>query len=643
VAQQKGLSFTVNIQPDVPSSLYTDGQRLQQVLKNLLSNAFKFTQKGGVSLTIRKADKEKRYASRTLDQAETVIAFAVEDTGIGIARDKQQLIFEAFQQADGTTSRKFGGTGLGLSISREIARLLGGEIRVESTPGRGSSFTLFLPARYAEPDAGAGGGEGGSAKRRDRGEAWTRDGAVRTGPRGAPSATFMSTAQRRAESAADAVQSRGAGTAIATSPPPDVDDEEHYDRPVPLEELPKPIGFDDDRDTIEDGDRVLLIIENDTNFSKVLLEMAREKGFKGLSALDGESGLKLAHAFGPDAITLDIDMPGMDGWAVLDRLKHHPQTRHIPVHIISGVHERQQGLKSGALAYLEKPVTREALDESFAKIAEFIDTSVKRLLVVEDDETQRNSMIELIQHEDVAITAVSSAEDALRELATGHFDCMVLDLGLQGVSGFELLETVKANPAMWELPIIIYTGKELTQAEETRLRKFAETIIVKDVKSPERLLDETALFLHRVEAKLPEQKRRMLERLHNADAVFSGKRVLIVDDDVRNIFSLTSMLEDHGMQVSFAENGRDAIAMLKERQDFDLVLMDIMMPELDGYETTRSIRDIPALKSLPIIALTAKAMKGDREKTIAAGASDYITKPVDPDQLLSLMRVWLYR
>jgi CheY-like chemotaxis protein len=643
VAQQKGLSFTVNIQPEVPSSLYTDGQRLQQVLKNLLSNAFKFTQKGGVTLTVRKADKEKRYASRTLDQAEMVIAFAVEDTGIGIAKEKQQLIFEAFQQADGTTSRKFGGTGLGLSISREIARLLGGEIRVESTPGRGSSFTLFLPARYAEPDAGAGGGEGGSAKRRDRGEAWTRDGAVRTGPRGAPSATFMSTAQRRAESAAEAAQSRGAGSAIATPPAPGAGDEDHYDRPVPLDELPKPVGFDDDRDTIEDGDRVLLIIENDTNFSKVLLEMAREKGFKGLSALDGESGLKLAHAFGPDAITLDIDMPGMDGWAVLDRLKHHPQTRHIPVHIISGVHERQQGLKSGALAYLEKPVTREALDESFAKIAEFIDTSVKRLLVVEDDETQRNSMIELIQHEDVAITAVSSAEDALRELATGHFDCMVLDLGLQGVSGFELLETVKANPAMWELPIIIYTGKELTQGEETRLRKFAETIIVKDVKSPERLLDETALFLHRVEAKLPEQKRRMLERLHNADAVFSGKRVLIVDDDVRNIFSLTSMLEDHGMQVSFAENGRDAIAMLKERQDFDLVLMDIMMPEMDGYETTRSIRDIPVLKSLPIIALTAKAMKGDREKTIAAGASDYITKPVDPDQLLSLMRVWLYR
>jgi CheY-like chemotaxis protein len=407
--------------------------------------------------------------------------------------------------------------------------------------------------------------------------------------------------------------------------------------------LPRPENFEDDRDTIDPDDRVLLIVENDENFNKILLEMAREKGFKGLSALDGEAGLELAHAFEPDAITLDIDMPGMDGWAVLDRLKHNPQTRHIPVHIITGIRERQQGLKSGALAYLEKPVTKEALDDSFAKIQQFIDASVKRLLVVEDDETQREAMIELIQHEDVEITAVESAEDALRELSTGHFDCMVLDLGLKDMNGFELLETVKANPAMWELPIIIYTGKELSQAEETKLRKFAETIIVKDVKSPERLLDETALFLHRVEAKLPEQKRRMLERLHNTDAVFAGKRVLIVDDDVRNIFSLTSMLEEHGMQVSFAENGKDAIAKLKERSDFDIVLMDIMMPEMDGYETTRAIREIPQLRSLPIIALTAKAMKGDREKTIAAGASDYITKPVDTEQLLSLMRVWLYR
>jgi CheY-like chemotaxis protein/signal transduction histidine kinase/HAMP domain-containing protein len=637
VAQQKGLSYAVDLHPDVPAAIYTDGQRLQQVLKNLLSNAFKFTESGGVTLTVRRADKGKRFASRILDKAETVVAFAVSDTGIGIPKDKQQLIFEAFQQADGTTSRRFGGTGLGLTISRQIAFLLGGEIRVESTSGRGSTFTLFLPARYVDPEA-AREGTNTTTRRRDTwpGEGGSRS-RVSSSVRQLATTPAAGSQSNAAGSDGDSWAPSGGGT--ATFP----EQEDEHDVVMSRDSLPRPEGFDDDRDGIEAGDRTLLIIENDPNFSKILLEMAREKGFKGLCALDGEAGLKLAHAFEPDAITLDIDMPGMDGWAVLDRLKHHPQTRHIPVHIITGIRERQQGLKSGALAYLEKPVTKEALDESFARIASFIDTSVKRLLVVEDDETQRQSMIELIQHEDVEITAVASAEDALRELSSGHFDCMVLDLGLKDMNGFELLETVKGNPQMRDLPIIIYTGKDLSQGEETKLRKFAETIIVKDVKSPERLLDETALFLHRVEAKLPEQKRRMLERLHNADAVFAGKRVLVVDDDVRNIFSLTSMLEDHGMQVSFAENGKDAVALLRERQDFDLVLMDVMMPEMDGYETTRAIRDMPPLKSLPIIALTAKAMKGDREKCIAAGASDYITKPVDTEQLLSLMRVWLYR
>jgi len=387
----------------------------------------------------------------------------------------------------------------------------------------------------------------------------------------------------------------------------------------------------------------VLVVENDVNFAKILLDMAREKGFRGLVALDGRAGLQLAHAFEPDAITLDIDMPGMDGWEVLDRLKHHPATRHIPVHIITGVHERQEGLKQGALAYLEKPVSKEDLESSFQRIGQFIDQQVKRLLVVEDDATQRGAIVELVAHEDVEIVAVGTAEEALAELDRAHYDCMVLDLGLAEISGFELLEKVKADPARRGLPIIIYTGRELTPDEETTLRRYAETIIIKDVKSPERLLDETALFLHRVEAKLPEPKRRMLERLHTADAAFAGKHVLVVDDDVRNIFSLTSVLEDHGMVVSFAENGRDAIRQLGERKGIDLVLMDVMMPEMDGYETTRAIREIPELKNLPIIALTAKAMKGDREKCIAAGASDYITKPVDVEQLLSLMRVWLYR
>jgi HAMP domain-containing protein/signal transduction histidine kinase/DNA-binding response OmpR family regulator len=621
VAEQKRLEFSVDVAPDAPTPFRTDGQRLQQVLKNLLSNAFKFTERGRVSLSIRRAEPGRRFASRSLDRAEGgVVAFAVTDTGIGIARDKQQLIFEAFQQADGTTSRRFGGTGLGLSISREIARLIGGEIRVESTEGKGSTFTLYLPASGAGiRDSGFGNRESG------------------IGNRGVPERVAQSPSLR---------PSPGTGVALIAPEP------ERLRPTIPRSRVPIP-AFDDDRDSIEPGDRVVLVIENDTSFARIVLDMARDKEFKGLVGLDGDTGLRMAHAYRPDAITLDIDLPGMDGWGVLDRLKHHPDTRHIPVHIISGIRERQHGLKAGAIAYLEKPVTKEALEDSFNKIGKFIDQQVKHLLVVEDDEAQRNSMVELIAHEDVAITAVASADEALTALSETHFDCMVLDLGLsQGADGFDLLETVKSDPAMQDLPIIIYTGKDLSSTEETRLRKFAETIIVKDVKSPERLLDETALFLHRVEARLPEQKRRMLERLHNTDAVFAGKRVLVVDDDVRNIFSLTSMLEEHGMRVAFAENGRDAIRMLEsppaaEGEEgpgrFDLVLMDVMMPEMDGYETTRAMREHAEFRSLPIIALTAKAMKGDREKCIAAGASDYITKPVDTEQLLSLMRVWLYR
>jgi CheY-like chemotaxis protein len=681
VAEQKGLNFTLEVSPDAPSPVYTDGQRLQQVLKNLLSNAFKFTERGAVTLSIRRADKGRRFAARSLDRADDVIAFGVKDTGIGIARDKQQLIFEAFQQADGTTSRKYGGTGLGLSISREIARLLGGEIHVESTPGQGSTFTLFLPVRYHEQDRRRLEDELTSAPRPERlrshpsterqsSRPSVRDGST-AGARPAPAPTRD--VDRKAIAAGTAAG--GVSASASTVPPspalspaterapveaadewklPDLssigneqatDGETAVETLEPsLEDLPRPNGFEDDRDDLQPGDRVLLIIEDDASFAHILLDLARDKGFKGIVGHDGEIGLQLAHAYRPDAITLDIDMPGIDGWAVLDRLKHHPDTRHIPVHIITGIRERQQGMKAGAIAYLEKPVTKEALDDSFNRISQFIDQQVKRLLVVEDDDVQRHSMIELIAHEDVEITAVATAEEALSELAQTHYDCMVLDLGLKGgQDGFQLLETVKGDPAMRDLPIIIYTGKELSQEEETRLRRFADTIIIKDVKSPERLLDETALFLHRVEAKLPEHKRRMLERLHNADAVFAGKHVLVVDDDVRNIFSLTSVLEDHGMRVSFAENGKYAIDLLKGTPDIDLVLMDVMMPEMDGYETTRAIRLIPELRNLPIIALTAKAMKGDREKCIAAGASDYITKPVDTEQLLSLMRVWLYR
>jgi HAMP domain-containing protein/CheY-like chemotaxis protein/signal transduction histidine kinase len=672
VADQKQLGFAVDVQPGAPARLITDGQRLNQVLKNLLSNAFKFTQQGTVTLTIRAAERGRRFANPALDNANAVVAFAVSDTGIGIPKEKQRLIFEAFQQADGTTSRKFGGTGLGLSISREIARLLGGEIRVESTPGVGSTFTLFLPDKYESRetgDWGLGTGDSVPARRPDRpsgaGRRPARPGQPRQLPYERPATRLVPPpAPPNAPTESD-VPATGASGAPAlddqttdapVEPETWTDDESPSpqssvpspDFRVPSPELPVPSPGSpaDDRNAIEPGDRVLLIIENDLNFARVLLDMAREKGFLGIIALDGETGLELAHEYKPDAITLDIDMPGIDGWQVLDRLKHNTGTRHIPVHIISGIERRQQGLMAGAIAYLEKPVDKAKLDEAFGHIRAFIDNRVKRLIIVEDDENQQRSMVELIGDDDIEIVTVRSGEEALEELHRGHFDCMVLDLGLGGgMTGFDLLERVKSDQrqAVREIPIIIYTGRELSPQEETRLRKYAETIIVKDVKSPERLLDETALFLHRVEAKLPENKRRMLEQLHNADAVFAGKRVLIVDDDVRNIFSLTSVLESHGMNVAFAENGRDALDMLEKDPDVDLVLMDVMMPELDGYETTRAIRQNPRFRSLPIIALTAKAMKGDREKCIAAGASDYITKPVDTEQLLSLMRVWLYR
>ncbi|HEX9130319.1 MAG TPA: HAMP domain-containing protein [Gemmatimonadaceae bacterium] len=615
LADQKGLGFHVELNADLPRTILTDGGRLQQVLKNLLSNAFKFTENGDVTLTVRRAEKGRRFLNPALEGSPEVIAFAVTDTGVGIPKDKQRLIFEAFQQADGTTSRKYGGTGLGLSISREIARLLGGEIRVESAEGQGSTFTLFLPTRYVPRQDGP-----------DRDPISMTDYPLiprrtETRPQRTTPVRPVASRDQRRRPTGDALQYRPERRAV-----------------------PQTV-ISDDRENIEEGDRTVLVIENDQNFAKVLFDMARDKGYKAVVELDGEAGLNAAREVRPDAITLDIDMPGMDGLEVLDRLKRDPATRHVPVHIISGVEQKRAGLNAGAIAFLAKPVSKEALDTAFARIATFIDTVPKNLLVVEDNETQRQSIVELIAHDDVDITAVASAEEALTKLHEKHFDCMVLDLGLHSgdMSGFDLLEKVKSDPDNHDLPIIIYTGRELSQEDETKIKKYAETIIVKDVKSPERLLDETALFLHRVEAKLPEQKRKMLEHLHDADSVVAGKNILVVDDDVRNIFSLTSMLEDHGMIVRFAENGKQAIDQLKKDPNVDAVLMDIMMPEMDGYETTRAIRAMDRFKTLPIIALTAKAMKGDREKTIAAGASDYITKPVDTEQLLSLLRVWLYR
>jgi len=399
----------------------------------------------------------------------------------------------------------------------------------------------------------------------------------------------------------------------------------------------------DDRGNIQPEDQVLLIVEDDPTFARILLDRARETGFKGIVTIRGEEAVLLARKYTPNAITLDIRMPDVDGWTVLDRLKHSPETRHIPVQIISVTEERQRGLRQGAMAYLYKPASPEVLDEALTAMKAFVERSVKRLLIVEDDEVQRNSIMELIGNGDVETRAVGSGQEALEELQTNRYDCVVLDLGLPDMSGFDLIQRIRDEIGQRDLPIVVYTARDLTRKEETELRRLTDTIIVKDVHSPERLLDETTLFLHRVQSRLPAPQRQMLEQAHRVDPTLTGRKVLIVDDDIRNIFAMTSLLERHQVQVVYAENGRDAIELLRTMEDVDLVLMDVMMPEMDGYETTREIRSLPQYQSLPIIALTAKAMHGDRQKCLEAGASDYIAKPADNEQLLSLLRVWLNR
>jgi hypothetical protein len=592
VATLKGLDFAIQIAPDVAPTIDTDAQRLQQILKNLLSNAFKFTEKGGVVLDISYV-----HAGWTLDHVQLataphVLAFSVIDTGIGIPPDKHKIIFEAFQQADGTTSRRYGGTGLGLSISRELAQLLGGEIRLTSTVGSGSTFVFYLPqgleglagipatGASAPPRAGSGGG--------------------------------VRQAQRL--------------PALA---------------PV-VDSVPEP-EIADDRDVIAGDDEVVLIIEDDQTLAPVLLDVARQKGFRGVVTSRGDAAVWLAHRYRPAAITLDVQLEGTNGWPVLDRLKHDPATRHIPVHIISVAGERHRALRQGAFAHLSKPVKLEALEAAFTNIRGFIERGVRNLLVVDQDDVERSSIVELIGNTDVQITAVATGQEALDTIERQTFDCMVLDLDLSDMSGFEVLEELGRRERLVQLPVVVYTGKELSKQEEAELRRIAETTIVKDVKSPDRLLDETALFLHRVHENLPEAKRRMLEQLRHVDPALAGRTVLIIDDDLRNTFALASALEQYQMRVIPAENGKDGIESLTSRPGIDVVLMDVMMPEMDGYETTRAIRALPQFRNLPIIALTAKAMKGDRALCIEAGASDYITKPVDADQLLSLLRVWLYR
>ncbi|MDB4953492.1 MAG: putative SigmaB asociated two-component system sensor protein [Myxococcales bacterium] len=594
VAEEKGLGFSVELEEGIPQTIETDDMRLRQVLRNLLSNAIKFTERGRVKLKISRPTPD-------------VIAFAVTDTGIGIPNDKQRLIFEAFQQADGSTSRKYGGTGLGLAISREIAGLLGGDLRVDSTVGQGSTFTMYLPTVYRQRDTRA---QGRVAM------------AMPTPMIDTPESTTQTL--NRLEPSRMEIQGSGpivSGISATT-----------LSRAIP-----------DDYEALEPGDRVLLVVEDDLTFAMTMLEMARASGFKGVVATSGHQALELARTVKPDAVTLDLRLPDLDGWVLLDRLKHDAATRHIPVHVVSGLDEERRSLQCGAHGFQQKPVSHEALKEGLDDVRGFVERRVKQLLVVEDDPVQSQAISDLIGDGDVETTTVSSGEIALQSLEQKPYDCVVLDLRLPGMSGFDLIERIKAEPRHRRLPVIVYTGRDLTPEDKERLHGLAQTVIVKDVTTMERLLDETALFLHRVEANLPERKQRVLRRLAKNDPQLAERRVLVVDDDLRNIFALTSLLEGHKMNVIYAENGRRALTKLEENPDIDVVLMDIMMPEMDGYEALRKIRENPEWKTLPVIALTAKAMKGDREKCLEAGASDYITKPVDADQLLSLLRVWLYQ
>jgi len=578
-AENRRLAFKVQTDPHLPRSLVTDSKRLHQVLKNLLSNAFKFTEQGTVSLSVS-LPNEGWSADHPILGKSPVVAFEVADTGIGIPYEKQRIIFEAFQQADAGTSRKYGGTGLGLAISRELASLLGGEIQLRSAPSQGSTFTLYLPLIYK-------------------------------GPSGA-------TAEKKA----------------AASPisPSVVSVAEHV-----IEHIP------DDRDNLQPSDAVLLIVEDDAHYAGVLRDLARDKGFKVLVATGGAEALALAREFHPAAISLDVFLPDMLGWTVLNHLKQDPATRHIPVQMLTLDEDRHHGLSRGAFSFVTKPTTTEGLDMALSRIKEYSSPRKKRLLVVEDNPAEQLSIRELLGYDDIDVVTAATGNEALELVTRESFDCVVLDLRLPDMSGFEVLERFRDTPEIGDLPIVVFTGKELSPQEDARLHMLARSVVLKGVESPERLLDETALFLHRVVADLPPQKQKMIEQLHRSDEALGGKRVLVVDDDIRNIFALSSVLERRRMNVLTASTGREAIEILESTPDLAIVLMDIMMPEMDGYQTIQAIRANPNFRRLPIIALTAKAMKGDREKCLEAGASEYLAKPVNTEQLLSALRMWLHR
>jgi len=584
LAREKGLGFGITVEPGVPDSLLTDEMRCGQILKNLLSNAIKFTEKGEVALRVS--------ANETGD----TLAFSVRDSGIGIGEHQREIIFEAFRQADGSTHRKYGGTGLGLSIARDLARLLGGDITVQSTPGQGSVFTLTLPRESV--------------------------------PHEAAPASLVPLASAPLRPAAELPPRTGSKA------------------PTPQPPRPRPPTVPDDRDQLNAQTRLILVVEDDLNFAEILRDLIREQGFQCVLTHTAGDGLAAAARYLPNAILLDVNLPDHSGMGVLDQLKRNSATRHIPVHVTSVADYSHEAMEMGAVSYALKPVKREELVHALQRLEARFTQGLRRVLVVEDDARQRESVGQLLGSEEVQIVGVASAAEALRELGGTTFDCMVLDLNLPDLSGYELLQKMADHEGVSFPPVIVYTGRSLTTEQEQQLRRFSKAIIVKDARSPERLLDEVTLFLHQVEAKLPAERQRMLKAARNRETALEGRRVLVVEDDVRNIFALSAVLEPKGIKVEIARNGREALDRLAvpagpKTETIHLVLMDVMMPEMDGLTAMREIRKRPELAKLPIIALTAKAMKDDQEKCLAAGANDYIAKPLDVEKLLSLIRVWM--
>jgi signal transduction histidine kinase/CheY-like chemotaxis protein/HAMP domain-containing protein len=591
VAESRRLIFDIEVAPGTPRSMQTDAKRLQQVLKNLLSNAFKFTERGRVNLRVQAATNGWSPGNEALDRARSVLALSVEDTGVGISPEKQQIVFEAFQQADGSTSRKYGGTGLGLAISREIARVLGGELKLESEVGKGSVFTLYLSEVYVPVKAAR---------------------SALAGAEAAPPSPSMIEPIRATEA--------------ELAPPPAVS------------------LLTDDSANVQPGDRVLLVVENDLSFAQILMDLARERGFKAVVAARGVAGLTAAQKYRPAAITLDINLPDVDGWRVLERLKDAATLRHIPVHVITTDDERERALRMGAMGALVKPLkSREALDEVFERIEILLKPTPRSLVVVDGDPGRRAAIGALLVGTLVDVRAFATGAEALLALRDRRPDLLVLGQDLSDISRSELIAKIALAQALADLPILAYSPAELAPEEGLELQHLAHSLPLKDVRSLERLVDEATLFLHVPIDELPERQQQVVREIREGRTGLAGKRVMIVDDDIRNIFALTSLLERHSMEIRSAETGRGAIETLQNDGEVDLVLVDIMMPDLDGYDTIREIRALPRFQSLPIVALTAKAMKGDREKCIEAGASDYIAKPVDPEQLLALLRLWLFR